>query len=250
MDRTDLETMQHIWDLEEVKKLMAKRSYYIASDRRKEELADLWVQEEDHKKTASLGRNWGYYVGMDSIRDYYVEKHNKWLNDQKDENGCKELNIGNMYDHPCTTPLIEIAADGQTAKGMWYCIAQETLRKSDGTADARWMPEKLAADLIKENGQWKIWHLVIATDLNCEAGESYQAQAVYVDWDTDPVRAEFGQPDIEELLHDATFNWWDHYPFMPEAYETFTDSISYGPEGYRYHRQLGLRAGEGRCFDE
>ncbi|MGI5937053.1 MAG: hypothetical protein ACOX7I_09720 [Oscillospiraceae bacterium] len=50
------------------------------------------------------------------------------------------------------------------------------------------------------------------------------------------------------LTHDATFNWWNAYPFIPQPYETFTDDISYGPEGFRPNPNKGLSAGEGRNY--
>jgi hypothetical protein len=102
---------------------------------------------------------------------------------------------------------------------LWYAIAQETTALADGTADARWMLEKIAVDFIKEGSEWKIWHIMIATDLNCEAGVDYAETPVYVDWEKDPVKCEFGKPDVKQLTHDPTFNWWDNYPPMPEEYE-------------------------------
>lgn len=237
-----------VWDVEEIKKVVHKRVYYIAGDRRQEELDDLWVSLADNKKTASFGRNWGYYVGMDEIKKYYVDSHNGKLSIQQKDNGAAGPNVGNLYSHPASTGLVRLAGDGKTAKGMWYCIAQETLAKPDGTADARWMLERIAIDFIKEGEQWKIWHMVIAADLNCEAGEDYSKQPVYVDWDTDTVKCEFGKPAIEVLTHDSTFNWWDDYPFIPQPYDTFTDDISYGPEGFRTPINKGLNAGEGRNY--
>ena len=74
--------------------------------------------------------------------------------------------------------------------------------------------------------------MVIATDLTCEAGEDYSIQPVYPDPGTDPVEKEFGTPTIAMLTHDNTYNWWDKYPAPPEPYYTFTDDISYGPEGH------------------
>ena len=60
---TDEELIQRVWDVEEIKKLIHKRVIYIANEMRKEELNDLWVQNPEHKKTASFGRNTGYYTG-------------------------------------------------------------------------------------------------------------------------------------------------------------------------------------------
>jgi len=245
---SDEELISRVWDVEEIKKLVHKRVYYIADDLRSEELADLWVSDPDHQKTASFGRNWGYYVGLDNIKTYYTDSHTALLELQKSANGASALNVGNLYAHPASTGLVELAGDGKTAKGIWYCISQETTARGDSTADAEWMMEKLAIDLIRENDGWKIWHLVIATDLHGEAGQDYSQQPIYVDWDSDAVRREFGVPTIEKLTHDATFNWWDDYPFMPKPYEAFHDAISYGPEGFVPPINKGWNAKEGRNY--
>jgi hypothetical protein len=245
------ELINRVWDIEEIKKLAYRRVYYIAGDKRQEELDDLWVTNPKYQRTASFGRNWGYYVGIDKIKKYYVTKHRADLRAQKKESGQGALNVGNIYAHPLSTALVELAQDGKTAKGLFYSIAQETKAKPDGTADARWILEKVGMDFVKERNGWKIWHIVIAMDLNCEAGENYSEQPVYVDWDNDPVKSEFGKPTIEELVHDATFNWWDNYPGLPpyeDEYVTWSDDISYGPEGYTPPRNKGLGAGEGRNY--
>jgi hypothetical protein len=245
---SDEELMFRVWDVEEIKKVVHKRVYYIADDRRSDELSDLWVSDPVHQKTASFGRNWGYYVGMDEIKQYYIDRHKAHLERQKIENKADGINIGNLYAHPASTGLVELSGDRKTAKGMWYCISQETTALPDGTADARWMLEKLAIDFVREDSGWKIWHLVIATDLHSEAGEDYSKQPVYIDWNQDVVKQEFGAPTIEALTHDSTFNWWDGYPFMPTPYETFSDAISYGPEGFVPPVNKGLNANEGRNF--
>ena len=50
---TDEELIQRVWDVEEVKKLCAKRCYYIANDWRQKELDELWVTGEEAKKTGA-----------------------------------------------------------------------------------------------------------------------------------------------------------------------------------------------------
>lgn len=242
------ERIRRVWDIELVKELMNTRVYYIAGDKRAEELADLWVQEPENQATASYGSNWGYYTGMDNIRAWYVDAHNADLEKQAAENG-KAVNQGNMYARPVTTGLVELAEDGKTAKGLWYILGQVTKALPDGTADARWILGKLAADFVKEGDSWRIWHLVDSVDVDCEAGKAYDDYPVFVDWSEDggnPVRKEFGTPTIEKLTHDVTFNWWDNYPPMPPKYKTFTDDISYGPEGHRDPENINYRAQEGR----
>lgn len=244
---TPEKTLERIWDVEEIKKLMSRRVYYIANEWRNRELDELWVSDPEFQKTASLGRNTGWYVGMDAICSYYVDMHNAKL---LRLSGGDERRFGRgvLCNHPVSTGLVREAEDGKTAKGMWYSIAQETVPNGDGTAAALWMPEKIAVDFLKEPDGWKIWHMVIANDLVCEAGANNEKDPVYVDYSTDPVAVEFGTPTISRLIHDQTFNWWDNYPPMPQPYETFTDDISYGPEGYRAPDTFQFGAKGGRNY--
>ena len=225
---TDAELIARVWDVEEVKKLCAKRVYYVANDWRRRELDELWVTGKEAKKTASFGRNWGYYVGMDAIRDYYVTRHDERIGSLPGKNhgdGC-------LFHHPASTGLVYEAFDGKTARGLWYCISQETLPVSDTEADARWYMEKLAIDFLKEDGQWKIWHVVIATDLQSEAGQDYMQQKVYLPDEENPAFTEFGTPTISMLTHDVMYNWLDNYPAPPVPYQTWNEDNSYGPEGH------------------
>ena len=109
---------------------------------------------------------------------------------------------------------------------------------------------KIAVDFIREKDGWKIWHIVVSTDVDCQAGHDWGEYPVYEDWtaaSSNPVRREFGTPDVEVLTHDVTFNWWDNYPPMPpKNYRSFSDEISYGPEGFRPPEVYGMHAGEGR----
>ena len=67
---TERELIERVWDIEEIMDLMNRRVYYMVQGLRREELNDLWVRESDHRKTASFGRNYGYYLGMDEIIRY------------------------------------------------------------------------------------------------------------------------------------------------------------------------------------
>ena len=92
---SDEELISRIWDIEEIKKLIHRRVYYQAEDRREDELSDLWVREPQNRESASFGRNWGYYTGMDNIYNYYVKEHYKKLDEQKNENHASNINQGN-----------------------------------------------------------------------------------------------------------------------------------------------------------
>ena len=226
-------------DVEEVRDLMSLRAYYQAMDLRQKELDELWVSEPLHAAKASFGANWGYYYGKSEIQRWYVdsfaEKRRAQLKTWCETQGIPEddamLGAGCMVMLPMSTSLVHIAADGQSAKGCWYVIGQQTDLKEDGTAAGHWEYGKLCADFIKEDGKFKIYHIVYANDQNYPAGTQYDVPT-YLDPRDDKLAVEFGTPTIPMNVHDSTYNWADNYPPMPEAYDTLTPENSYGPEGH------------------
>lgn len=223
---TDDELIRRVWDVEEIKKLANKRVYYQTNQWSERELDELWTAE--HRDTASFGSNTGFYVTLDSIRKWYA---------------TRPSGTGVLQSYPISTGLVELAGDGKTAKGLWYCIGQETV-----PGKATWITGKVAMDFIKEGDGWKIWHVVEANDLTGEAGGNYSEGDPYWNPETDPVVKAFGTPDVPVLTHDPNFNWWDDYPAMPEPYDTWDDTISYGPEGFEPPHNKGFHAGEGRNY--
>ena len=226
-------------DLEEIRDLMSLRSYYQAMDLRKKELDELWVSEPVHAAKASYGANWGYYYSKAEIEGWYVgefkAKRKAQLKTWSERSGVpydeKNLGAGCMVMFPMSTSLVHIAADGMSAKGIWYMIGQQTDLQPDGTAQGQWQYNKLCADFIKEDGTFKIYHIVCANDQNYRAGTRYDAPT-YIDPKDDGMAVEFGTPTIPMNVHDNTYNWADNYPPMPEPYETLTPELSYGPEGH------------------
>lgn len=65
---------------------------------------------------------------------------------------------GTMFEHQLTTPVIQVAGDGQTAKGLWFSPGHETTPDEHGKLIPNWCWGKFGADFIKEDGKWKIWH--------------------------------------------------------------------------------------------
>ena len=69
---------------------------------------------------------------------------------------------GEFAMHLSTTPVIEIAGDGKTAKGIWYSPGLGLSPKmNDSSVDVTgiFFWERYGGDFIKEKGVWKIWHL-------------------------------------------------------------------------------------------
>lgn len=243
---SDDEMIRHVWDIENIRNLMNLRSYLHANDMREQELSDLWVSKEENKKTASYGANWGYYLGMDEIRRWYVTEHKEKRQRQLQwacksvpglENKPENLGLGCMQMMPASTSLVRIADDGKTAKGLWYVCGQMTDYQPDGSVRALWINGRMACDFIKEGadedafGGWKLWHFIDSNDQSYEVGKAY-SMPTYPEPGMDPLEAEFGNPTIPMITHDTAFNYADNYPFMPEPYKTMTPELSYGPEGH------------------
>ena len=125
------------YQVEEVKKVLSIRSYLEHANRRAEILDTLWTKE--HADTAAYGRNWGYYVGMDNIRKYYVD-------------GNKFGGKGTDICHPFTTYMIVIADDNKTAQVTWYSIGYEINPANGPETDCYWDNQRCGADLVLEDG--------------------------------------------------------------------------------------------------
>ena len=221
---TDEELLARVWEKEEIKKTAHKRVYYLANNWRERELSELWTEER--ADTASFGSNTGFYVGKESIKKWYI---------------AKDWSLGCLVSKPLSTCVLELAEDGNTARGIWYSIGQET-----NPTRAMWISGKVAIDFVKENGRWLIWHLIEENDLSCEAGQDFRDREPYWYPEKCPVAVDFGIPDVAVLTHDPNFNWWDGFPKVPEPYESFDPRNSYGPEGFELPWDKGLNIGEGR----
>ncbi len=248
---TDDELIVRIMDKEAIKKLMARRAFYYANNQRRRELDELWVSSREYRSSASYGRNWGYYVGMDSIANYYVLEHSKKqyaeLTAIHENNPAvtvdnQNLGWGCTAFHTVTTPMLYIAGDGKTARGLWYSAGQETIMRADGTAKAYWTMDNMSADFVKENGDWKIWHLVVCSDFFVEAGTDFKTGTLEPLTGPDPFRDEFGAPDIPMTVHNPRYNLSDNYPPMPLPYDTYTVAGSLAPEGHpNYQKEVMKR---------
>ena len=80
----------------------------------------------------------------------------------------KPLQKGYMLDMQLTTPMIEVAEDGKTAKGLWWCPGIGTLPKQDEDPQAIWCWGMVGVDLILDGDIWKIWHLHYFRFIRCD----------------------------------------------------------------------------------
>ena len=87
------------------------------------------------------------------------------------------------------------------------------------------------ADLLKEDGAWKLWHLVLEHDHTVTVGEHYEDLPVLRDQYTDPLEEQNGTPTIQTPVYQPLFGWEYMWQDMPKPYYTYSETESYGPGG-------------------
>jgi hypothetical protein len=164
----------------EVQNVFSKHAFYHQVGQHCEEIKDIWVSENGPNAETAKWTLAGstLYQGVAKVNEEYCTKH---LDDQKKtleelskkvpsiKNVPENIGAGSEYVmHTQETPVIEVAGDGKTAKGIWYSIGlavrgsvDESGNSSVGTG---WMWEKYGVDFINEDGKWKIWHLINLMD--------------------------------------------------------------------------------------
>ena len=187
------------------------------------------------KNEPTLTLNGGKYVGYEAVKGFMVDYNNeqtKWANQVM--RGLYPEELGGLSDEELwavgsntvlnmTTPLIEVAFDGQTAKGMWYVYGATTEVYSKGPK-AAWNFGRCAVDFIKEDGVWKIWHMIMYTDIECPLGgnwgrdKMYEHEGVAIPEPT--VKNEFYKGMSPEFISLVA-------PDLPEPYDTFANTFSY-----------------------
>ena len=117
-------------------------------------------------------------------------------------------------------------------------MAEKILITSDSTTD-------LSPELLERYHIPVLPLIVSLNDVDHKDGIDITPEEIYHNYETNPVDLEFGTPTVSVLVHNTDFNWWDDTPAMPEPYQTFTDDMGYGPEGYRRPVNYGLDSKEG-----
>jgi hypothetical protein len=208
--------VERIKAVHEIQNLMGKyvNMHEVARDH---ELPDMLYAQKTPGVSAEVG-DLGVFLGQDGIRRLLVPR--------------KGDTKGTLMSHPLTTPVIEVAGDGKTAKGVWWAQAFVAGGRNPktGKPGAFFEYTKYGCDFVKEDNKWKVWH--------------YHVYRLY--------ETPFDKPwtDVDESnLHpaanipsrpkaDLPSTYWHPYspttqmelvPLPPEPYETFGETFSYGP---------------------
>lgn len=95
------------------------------------------------------GVSWRDPVGPSTIKGM----KERFAQSTSDQVRAAQLNLNTML-----TPVVEVAKDGKTAQGVWDSVGTNVRNLDDVGV---WLWAKYGVDFIKENGEWKIWHLQI-----------------------------------------------------------------------------------------
>lgn len=137
------------------------RYMYLHNAYEDEQIIPLWAAKGTPGLSAQYS-NLGKYTNWDSIVAYHRNRPKP---------------VGKLLFHYLASPVIEVAEDGKTAKGLWIMTGLESgltlpehaanmpewMHVPNATIDGKkvWMHRvyvKYGIDFIKQDGEWKIWH--------------------------------------------------------------------------------------------
>lgn len=215
----------------------------ISADYSVREEGQIYTRYWSRRDDVCLGVNEGWYVGPDAVAGYYAALDEEILlasrcvqKDFPDKlAGLSEDEIkgaGAMSYIPMDSQVIEIADDAQTAKAI-FNIRGSYNRVTTSGPIAYWLFGWAAVDLIMEDGAWKIWHMQWLRNVDVQCGTAFGTapeQFPEIDAYAGMAAFQMPKPTVEAVLME---NYYTDRPFtkspkVPEPYETFADTFSYG----------------------
>lgn len=173
---------------------------------------------------------WGSYVGKEALEYLFGTVFKSSPNEGR----------GSMWIHCVDSPIIEVAKDGKTAKGLFFSPGAEAHwePQNDGKVHSYWCWGRYSIDFIKENGVWKIWHMrwwrMFRNDFYkswADAADEtarkapFKGRAVVENTPhAEPVPIDFFQPYHPDKMTPVI-------PIHPEPYETWEEGSEDWPYG-------------------
>lgn len=225
----------------EIKNLMGRYAVSFLLKKESTMFADFWSHRED----VSMGLNNGWYLGPDAIAAWFAAidqatalKAKLLQADLPDQLGDQDLTtlygIGDFDVKPLGTPVIELAEDLQTAKGIWYSQGTKADVTSSGPV-SYWTFGVFAVDFIYEDEAWKIWHLQYLEDIKCLCGQSWaEPEKPFPELEAfAPLKdVSLPEPTVKTVLREYYHPGrpMAKLPPLPVPYDTFGSTFSYGYE--------------------
>jgi hypothetical protein len=206
----------------EIQNLMSRYVYWHTSNHSEKKATLLATKAEGARVEYN---NSGVFEGIAGLHKFVVGMHPK----------AGSAHAGELIVHPVSTPLIEVAGDGKTARGLWISDGFETVPKtySGGGPTVFGVWEAYAADFIKEDGGWKFWRIHLQRVITHPYGKSWVEIDVPEYYTKDygmgpwrfPPEMQPDRPTTTFKLYSLndTNSWTDGTLVAPEPYETYEE---------------------------
>jgi hypothetical protein len=222
-DKSLEQRIQRALDYQEVANVMSRYEWYLSAGQY-DKVVELFAQKTPGVR-AEVG-SWGVYEGTAGIKRKFGRGGlDEWL-----QGKTGSLKPGVMNSQTNTTPVIEIAGDSKTAKGVWLCPGLATSLDESGKPKASWSWCKRAADFVKEDGKWKIWHYHVYGVFICPYEKSWaDMDDPFVGLELPPLPDELkpDKPTTHPLWMYSPTRAVEYVPSAPEPYETFDEKTAY-----------------------
>ena len=238
---TPEEKLSRFEDIREIRNLMGRLSsdYVLKKDAEIPQLH--WAKRDD----VCLGINEGWFIGKSEVARYYSREGERialessliqkaFPEELGDKSAEEVYGVGMMNYKPVDTAVIEVAGDGCTAKGIWSIRGSHSLL-SEGGPISYWEWGWFAVDFVREDGQWKIWHMLYLQDVCRPCGHPWTGpEKKYAELEQFAEMKDWAAaaPTIPVVLRERYHaeRAFAPTPRLPEPYETFAETFSYGYE--------------------
>ena len=238
MTNLQMEHLVERWeDRRDVKNQMGKFVHYLLLKKEADMVEDLWSKRDD----ICYGVNDGWYAGREAVKDFFgwfpghtakVAACLKARFPEKLEGKTDEelFGIGLMEIKSISNYVVEVAEDGETAKGFCSLFGYNTTVDTRGPI-SHWILATLTIDFVYEDDMWKIWHMQYFEDINNPAGNKLGG-GDYPDLpEFEALRGlEPPKPNQAAVLYEKYSGTRKptKLPPLPEPYTTFAETFSYG----------------------
>jgi hypothetical protein len=160
----------------ECEKVMSRHVYWHSAGIHRDEWEEYWSK----RVKITWGHGWGrqddrysYYFSyvLEKERNAFKSFMRTKLKYPDAENCVRLDGMAEYSNHLTTSPVIEVADDGKSAKGLWYTPGFINSHASDnGQVRSQALWERYGGDFVLEDGRWLYSNLRVCPDIGGNVG--------------------------------------------------------------------------------
>ncbi|WP_405722828.1 nuclear transport factor 2 family protein [Streptomyces sp. NBC_01537] len=178
--------------------------------------------------------DWGVYEGLDGARAALVgpllemaRRNGEGMRAEYPELDVQDDRAGMLLESAFTTPVIQVAEDGGSARGVWMVMAAQTGFNPDaGRPEASWAWVHYAVDFVheedEENGVWRILRLRVVPRFRTAYDGSWVESSLRPQ-SPPPLSTTSDRPPTAPLNDYSVTRVPTYDPRPPEPYRTLDD---------------------------